>query len=115
MAYIEQKNRLAPTWEQAFKNCIEFMSNLLGLSWLELGDVELYIQNVDLFMLIHWTHNSEKGVSFLLYIYASHKNSIKSGTSFSQSASQCPPPTWLYNVSVAFSFQNLSATSMWNL
>ena len=61
MAYIEQKNRLAPTWEQAFKNCIEFMSNLLGLSWLELGDVELYIQNVDLFMLIHWTHNSEKG------------------------------------------------------
>ena len=38
------------------------MSNLLGLSWLELGDVELYIQNVDLFMLIHRTHNSEKGV-----------------------------------------------------
>ena len=30
------------------------MSNLLDLSWLELGDVEL-------FMLIHQTHNSEKG------------------------------------------------------
>ena len=61
MAYIEQKNRLAPTWEQAFKNCIEFMSNLSLFSWLELGDVELFIRNVELFMLIHWTHNSEKG------------------------------------------------------
>lgn len=75
MAYIEQKNRLAPTWEQAFKNCIEFMSNLLGLSWLELGDVELYIQNVDLFMLIHWTHNSEKGENF--YFLTPHIRNVK--------------------------------------
>ena len=41
------------------------MSNLLDLSWLELGDVELFIRNVELFMLIHQTHNSEKGVIIL--------------------------------------------------
>ena len=38
---------------------------------------------------------------FMLYLLTEyvltdhfHKNSMKSGTSFSQSASQCPPPGW---------------------
>ena len=46
------------------------MSNLLDLSWLELGDVELFIRNVELFMLIHCTHNSEKGVFLRLRKFA---------------------------------------------
>ena len=46
------------------------MSNLLDLSWLELGDVELFIRNVELFMLIHQTHNSEKGENKrLVYVF----------------------------------------------
>lgn len=65
MAYIEQKNRLAPTWEQAFKNCIEFRSNLLSLSRLIYLDVDLFTRNVELYMLIHQTHNSEKGANLL--------------------------------------------------
>lgn len=47
-----QKNRLIPPWEQAYTNFIKFTSKLLGLSRLIYLGVDLYIQNVELFMLI---------------------------------------------------------------
>ena len=44
------------------------MSNSSLVSYALNGDVDLYIKNVELFMLIHQTHNSEKGVLFLCSI-----------------------------------------------
>jgi len=63
----EQIKRLIPPWEQAYINFIKFTSNLLSLSRLIHRDVDLYIKDVELFMLFIQTHNSEKGVKIFSF------------------------------------------------
>lgn len=52
MHSLTRKNRLIPSLEQAFKNCIEFTSNSSLFSYWFYWGVDLYIKNVKLFMLI---------------------------------------------------------------